>query len=369
MKKIKKLVVFAVIIAIAAGGVFIVKSKLSSNQKGKPSQANASKTAVNVQTAKETPKNLGDTYKATFEASKQGTVTSKLSAKIVSVTVENGQYVNEGDTIATLDDQDIQNNIKTAQAQLEVTQKQLDASNQQLNSAQVSMEKLKINLDDAQSNYDREKTLFESNAISQVELQTAEKTLNSAKADYDSGNASIQTATANVATAQANIDVQKTNLSKSQSDLNSTVIKAPISGVISNKNMTVGQMASSNTALAMVNDISSVYATIQIPQEKINTAKIGQETKVSIAGNDQAYDGNIEYIDATADPTSRVFNCKIKLTNSDKSLFPGIYGKVTLINDQSENVITVPVNSLTGSNGNYYIFINDNGKAKKQRLP
>ncbi|WP_315067730.1 efflux RND transporter periplasmic adaptor subunit [uncultured Clostridium sp.] len=353
MKKIKKIVIFAVVI-IAIVSAIVVKNKMPLNAKKLNVSTVVNKTSVEVQTTKTAEKNLGDTYKATLEAYQQGTVTSKLGAKIVSVPVENGQYVNAGDIIATLDDQDIQNNIKTAQAQIDVYEKQV-------NSSQVSLEKLKINVDDAQHNYDRQKTLFDSKAISQTDLEAAEKALNSAKADYDSGNASIDT-------ANANLEAQKVTLEKNQSDLANTVIKAPISGVISNESMNVGQMASSGTALATVNDISSVYATIQVPQEKISSIKIGQVATIAVDGSDETYNGTVQYMDSTADTTSRVFNVKVKIDNSDKSLLPGVYGTVTLVSEQTTDVITVPVNALVGSEDDYSVFVNNNGKAVKTKV-
>jgi multidrug efflux pump subunit AcrA (membrane-fusion protein) len=368
MKNVKKIVIYAVIIAVVIGGVVVARVKLSANAKSKTTQTVASKTSVEVQTAKTTEKNTGDTYKATLEAYQQGTVTSKISAKIVSIAVHDGQYVNAGDTIATLDDQDIQNEIKSAQASIAVNEKQEQASEQSLNSAQVAMESLKINVDDAQKNYDREKTLYDSKAVSETDLEAVEKTLNTAKAAYDSGNANIQTAQANIETAKANMQAQQVTLEKYQSDLANTVIKAPISGVISGKNMNVGQMAATGTVLATVNDISSVYATIQVPQEKISSVKEGQAATLAVDGNDQTYNGTVQTIDEAADATSRVFNVKVKIDNSDKSLLPGIYGKVTLVSDQTTDVITVPVNALVGNEGDYYVFINDNGTAKKTKV-
>lgn len=71
-------------------------------------------------------------------------MTSKIAAKIVSVLVENGQYVNAGDTIATLDDQDIQNSIKTAQAQIAVNEKQVEVAEQSLNVSQAALENIKL---------------------------------------------------------------------------------------------------------------------------------------------------------------------------------------------------------------------------------
>ncbi|GEP63640.1 RND transporter [Clostridium beijerinckii] len=368
MKNVKKIVIYAVIVIAVIGCAAVAKTKLFSAKKAETTAVAVSKTTVEAQIAKAEEKSLGDSYKATLEAYQQGIVTSKIAAKVVAVSIENGQYVNAGDTIATLDDQDIQNSIKTAQAQVEVSEQQVNSTQQQLNSSQVTLQKLQILMDDAQRNYDRQKTLFDGGAISKTDLESSEKALNTSKADYSSGLASIESAKASIESSKASLEAQKVNLQKAQSDLANTVIKAPISGVISDKVLNVGQMASQGAALAKVNDISSVYATIQVPQEKITGVKIGQAATITVDGNDKTYDGTIEAMDSAADATTRVFNCKVKIDNGDKSLLPGIFGKVQLISEEKAQVITVPISALAGNEGDYSVFLNDNGIAKKQKI-
>lgn len=353
MKSVKKIVLCAVIVIAVIGGI-IVKNNLSSSSKTANVSVSVSKTAVEVQSAKLTQKNSSDTYKATLEASEKGIITSKTSAKVLSVLVENGQYVKTGDTIVTLDAQDIQDDIAASESQLRVTQ-------EQLNSAQVSLKKLQITLDDAKRNYERQKNLYDKGGISKADFETAEKTLNTAQVDYEAGEVSIQS-------AQASIEVQKVSIANLQNNLNNTVITAPISGIISDKSVNVGQMASQGTELAKVNNISPIYATIQIPQEKINNVKIGQAATITLEGSDKSYSGTLQNINLSADTTSRVFECKIKLDNSDNLLYPGTFAKVELFNDQKSESITVPINALVGSEGDYSVFINDNGIAKKQKV-
>jgi len=353
MKNVKKIVIYAVIVIAVIGGIVGVR-KFTAAKNNVPTAVTASKIAVEAQDVKLVDKNSGDTYKATLEASEQGIVGSKLSAKVISISFENGQYVNAGDALIALDDQDIRNNIKVSESQIKVTE-------QQLSSAEVSLKKLKLNLDDVQRNYDRQKALYEKEAISQVDFLAAEKSLNSAQADYEAGNVSIET-------AKANIEAQKVSLANLQDSLNNTVIKAPISGVITGKSVSIGQMVSPGTALATVNNISAVYAKIQIPEDKINSVKIGQAATATVDGSDTSYNGIVQNIDLSADTSARVFNCKIKIDNSDKTLYPGIFGKVQLISGEKTQMVTVPINALVGSEGNYSVFINDNGKAKKQKV-
>lgn len=352
MKNVKKIVICAVVI-IAVIGAIVVKNNLSASKKAN-APTPVTQISVEAQNVKGVEKNSSDTYKATLEASEQGIINSKISARIISISVENGQYANVGDTIATLDSQDIRNNIEASESQLKVTE-------QQLASAEVSLKKLKTNLDEATRNYDRQKSLYEKGGISKADFEAVEKTLSNAQADYEAGNVSIQT-------AKANIDMQKVSLGNLQDNLNNTVIKAPISGVISEKTMNIGQMASAGTALAKVNNISSLYATIQIPQDKINNIKIGQPATVTLEGSDKTYSGTVQNIDLSADTTARVFNCKIKVDNTDNMLHPGVFAKVEVISDQKTEIITVPINALVGTEGDYSVFINDNGAAKKQKV-
>lgn len=365
MKKVRKIVIYALVVAFLLVGTFIVKF-ISSNSKTDNVMASENKLSVEVYKAELKDRMSGDTYKSTLEAYEQGIISSKISAKVTKVVVENGQYVNEGDTIAVLDDQDIQNSIKTATAQLEVNEKQVNSAEQQLNSTQTSLEKLKINLDDAQRNYDREKALFDAGAVSQSELDASEKTLNTSKADYNSGQANIEISKASIESAKASVEAQKVNIEKLQNDLNNVVIKAPISGVISEKNVNVGQIINQGAVLAKINDISYVFATIQVPQEKINDIKVGKPAEVTLEDNNTVHNGTLDSIDLSGDSTLRVFNCKIKMENSNKELLPGEYAKVNFSNTENNNkVITIPVSSLAGSEGDYYVFINDNGVASK----
>lgn len=365
MKKARKILIYALVVAVLLVGTFIVKF-ISSNSKTDNVMASENKLSVEVYKAELKDRMSGDTYKSTLEAYEQGIISSKISAKVTKVVVENGQYVNEGDTIAVLDDQDIQNSIKTATAQLEVNEKQVNSAEQQLNSTQTSLEKLKINVDDAQRNYDREKALFDAGAVSQSELDASEKTLNTSKADYNSGQANIEISKASIESAKASVEAQKVNIEKLQNDLNNVVIKAPISGVISEKNVNVGQIINQGAVLAKINDISYVFATIQVPQDKINDIKVGKPAEVTLEDNNTVHNGTLDSIDLSGDSTLRVFNCKIKMENSNKELLPGEYAKVNFSNTENNNkVITIPVSSLAGSEGDYYVFINDNGVASK----
>lgn len=356
MNKSRKIILYVTIAIMIVGGGVIAKNKLSSAEvKKETATVTSNKIAVEVTQAKIIQKNLGMTYKANLEPYQEGIISSKLSAKVTQVNIENGKYVSQGDTLIVLDNQDIKNQIESAQGQLKI-------SESQLNAAQVSLQKLQTNLDNAQRTYDRKKTLFEQGAIAKTEFEDAETAVKNAKVDLDTANANIET-------SKSNIDLAKINISNLQENLDNTTIKAPFSGVIEGKNVSVGQMASAGVVLAKINDISSVYATIQVKQEDINNIKVNQAAKITVdGGEEKSYDGKVKSIDAAADIAARVFTCKIQIDNSDKSLYPGIFAKAQLVNETNTEVLALPLQSLAGNEGDYHVLVNDNNVAKKKKV-
>jgi len=292
-------------------------------------------------------------YTASLEASEEGIVSGKVGGKVVQVMFENGNYVSQGDPLIKLDDQEIRNNIASSQAKLK-------ASESQLVSSQKGLQKMQLNVEDAQRTYDRTKELFDGGAISKVELESSETTLRNAKIDLETEKAIIETAKANVMTDQ--IDLK--NLTES---LTNTTINAPISGVLDEKSVNLGQYANMGLALGKVKNISPIYAVIQVDQNDISFLKLGQSAKVKVGGNEgKEYDGIMKSIEVSADTTSRVIKCKVQVDNQDQSLRPGMYANVDIVGNLKAEVIAVPMEGLSGNHGNYTVFVNDKGIARQR---
>lgn len=357
MKKVKKIVLYSVISLIIIGGISVGRSKVFSEGNKKDNSkvtVASSKTTVQVQQAKTIEKDSGVSYKATLEAFEEGIVSSKTSGKVSRILFENGKSVSQGDPLIVLDDTDIRNQLRSAESQLKVSQSQLSSS-------ELALQKLQTGVENAQRNYDRTKSLFDQGAVAKVDFENAETTLKNAKTDYDSGQASIEISNASIESAQVSID----NL---QNSLNDMVIKAPISGVMDGKTVSLGQMASPGAVLAKVDNTSSIYAVIQVEQENIKNIQIGQKALVKINGDDKAYEGVVNRIDASADPNARVFSCKIQLDNKNNSLHPGVFANAQIVSNEKVQVIAIPIEALGGNEGQYYVFVSDNGVAKKHTV-
>lgn len=370
MIKRKKLI--CVMIALVAVGTISVGIRtFSSKAKNNSAISTTNMNKVTVKAIKAITGTVADSasFNASLEASEEGTISNKVGGKVVQVSFEDGQSVSAGQALIKLDDTDIKNSIKSSEAQVAAAEAQLNSAESSANSSQIGISKQQTNLETAQRNYDRTKTLYDQGAETKVNLEAAESQLKNAQTD-------LQTAQANAQSSSLSAEAQRANIQKSQTDLNTqreslqnTVVTAPIGGVISGKNVTVGQYISPGTAIGKVQNISSINAVIQVKDSDLSYVKVGAKAKLKLSDKDsEEYEGVVKSIDGAADPTARVFKCKIQIDNKGGKLKPGVFGKIKIATDENKKAITLPLKAIGGSEGKYYAFINNNGVAKKQNI-
>ena len=333
-----------VIISMAVLVVLITGVTVLGNQEGaSPAEIKQvnNKVYVKVQQVNFIKKTAGIEFKASLEASEEGIVSSKVGGKVVQILFEEGKYIHQGEPLVKLDEKEARNNLRAAESQLSV--------------AQASLTSAEVNLESEQGNFNRLKVLFENNGIAKVELVNAETALKVAKANLDAQKA-------NVLTSQVNVESLTDSLSY-------TTISAPISGVMDEKSVSLGQNVDSGTILGKVINISPINAVIEVTQTNLDYIKVGQKAKVKIGESDaKAHDGTLKNIDVSADPSSRVFKGKIQLDNPDQILKPGSFAKAEIVNDQKVEIATVPLAALAGNEGSSYVYVNDQGIARKRSV-
>lgn len=360
------------IIAVVIAGIFAIgmKSLYGGIKKNTSvSAANVNKVSVKVTKAETSTIASDASFKATLEASEEGTVSNKTGGKVVEVSFENGQIVSAGQTLARIDDTDIKNSIKSSEAQLASSQAQLQATQSTYNATLIGLSKPQSNLENAQRSYDRTKALFDQGACSKVDFENVETALKTAQTDLETAKANAEASRLSIETQKANIQASQTSLNTLMDSLKNTAITAPIGGIMDGKNVTVGQFVNVGTVLGKVKNISPIYAVIDVKESDLSYLKIGTNAKFKLNGSDSTeYDGVVKNIDGAADATSRTFKCKIEFDNKDGKLKPGVFGNIKIATDENKRSIALPLKALVGSEGNYYVFINNNGIAKKQNV-
>ncbi len=277
------------------------------------------------------------TYDATLSVGEEGVVGADVPGKVVQILFNEGDTVQKGTSLIVLNSQDITDQLQAAQAQLEAVQ--------------ASLPKAEANVAISQRNYNNAQALFEAGAVSSNDFSDAETALKVAKAD-------LNTLKSNIIAAQSGVD-------RLQHNLDNMVIKAPLGGVVEEKNVAVGAYVAPGVPLAMVKNTSTIQALIRIPQEDVAKIKVGQQAKVRVSGDNQEYHGTVSYISATASMASRTFMAKVDVPNKDYQLKSGIYANVDIVSDSEVSLLVIPLQAVAGSEGSYYVFTDDNGMARR----
>lgn len=316
----KKIVIIAVIlIVVLFTGVNIFAEKPSDGL-----EVSDNIVAVETDTAKLANSLGGLIYKANLNPAEAASVSSGVSGQVMQISFENGDIVSQGQPLAYLDDKDLQIQLRTAQ---------------------IDLSKLELSLDSAKSDYDIAVQLYAEGACSKTSYEAAMRAYKA---------------------AQANVQLVQVNIQNITNSLNDCIIKAPIAGEISGKDISLGQYLNPGAVIATVNNNKTIKAEIQLMQEDLRKVAAGQEVILRLDKNaGTEYKGIVETIAASANSQTRAFDCLVRVDNAGGALNSGTFGYVEIQSKDKAQVLTVPMKAVAGTEGNYSVFTIENGIAHR----
>lgn len=254
-------------------------------------------------------------------------VSAMIGGQVVKVFAEDTAYVHAGDILAQIDDRDAQ--IAMAQAQADLTKvkrqfgqtqansgaldSQIQATNDAIQSQRAQVVKAQADVDKAQADFKRREVLNASGAISKEEYATSKNALNTAKANLSVAEAGLQQAVSNQKVAQSNLEANnalikgttqdttpdvlaaQAKLAQAQLNLERTVIRAPIEGIVTNRNVQVGQVIAAGQSLMLVVPINQLYVDANFKESQLAVVKVGQTVTLTsdLYGSDIVYHGKV----------------------------------------------------------------------------
>lgn len=254
-------------------------------------------------------------------------ITSMVSGQVAQVVVKDTQTVHRGDVLVRIDDRDAK--IALAQAEAELAKakrqyKQTAANSSSLNSQVVvradEINSAKAQVAQAQADYDkaalelnRRAQLAAFGAVSKEELTKAQSAVETAKAGLELAKAGLaqasssrkaaeSTLAANEAliqgvseTSTPDVQVAQAHVEQAQLDLERTVIRAPVDGVITRRNIQVGQRVAPGTSMMMIVPLNDLYVDANFKESQLKKVRPGQAVTLTsdLYGDDVEYHGKV----------------------------------------------------------------------------
>lgn len=251
-------------------------------------------------------------YETTDDAQVDGNISpvvARVGGYVEKILFKDNQHVNAGDTLVILDDRDYLIKLEQAEANLKSVKTQVGVSQSHVGSMQANVPPAEANVAAIQAklwkidqDFTRYKNLLEGQAITQsqfdaikAEKEAAEAQLAAAKTQVAAVNKQVRATREQVAAAKSEIATAQAAVDFAKLQLTYTVITAPVSGVVSQRNIQVGQLVQPGQDMfAIVND-SSIYVTANFKETKLSEMHIGQPVDIHVdAYPDHKFIGEVE---------------------------------------------------------------------------
>lgn len=311
-------------------------------------------------------------YSASIRPSSQVEVAFKVGGYVESIkSVAEGRHIQAGDIVqkgavlAQLRQSDYAAKVNEAKSQQGEAHSALDTNNAQLKEAITSVETSRAQLKDSEASYERAKldferadALFATQSITKPDYDAAKERFEVTKAKLNAARAQLAVAEAKVNTAKYQIGAAESRLKTMEATvytasipLGDAQLRAPMSAVVIERKIEVGQLVSTGTAAFVLADVSSVKAAFGVPDLALQNFKLGDTlTMTTDAVPGTEFSGHISRISPAADQSSRVFDVEVTIPNSQGLLKPGMVASMT-VNETgtSTEVPVVPLTAVTRS--------------------
>jgi membrane fusion protein (multidrug efflux system) len=230
------------------------------------------------------------------------------SGKITDIFFKEGTHVEKGELLAKINDAPLQADLRKKQAQVKLMQDRLF----------------------------RAKALLEKEAVSKEAFQEAEANLAALEAEIEGVEAQIE----------------------------QTELRAPFSGIIGLRQVSVGAYATTTTEVATLTKTAPLKVEFNVPERYAGMLPEGTELTFTAEGDLTTRNAKVYASDSRVDPETRTFAIRAIYPNADGKLIPGRYVNVNLVTQRFDNTLAVPSEAIVSEMGIDKVFVCKNGKAQ-----
>jgi membrane fusion protein (multidrug efflux system) len=272
-------------------------------------------TPVPVEVAHPFREDIYATYSATatITSDKDAPVVARVAGEVIELLVEEGQYVEEGQVLARLDAERLRLEMLAARA----------------------------NLEQARTEYERNVDLSERGLISESMFDSLQYDLKALEATYELRSL----------------------------EYGYSSIRAPISGIVTVREVKPGQHLAVNDVAFRITDTSELVAYLQIPQTELAKFSAGHSASIEVASMPgQAVTATIARISPTIDTRNGTFRATAIINNDAGELAPGMFGRFTIAYEEHIDALIVPTEALINEDDESSVYVVNDGEVVRRKV-
>ncbi|MEQ1757446.1 MAG: efflux RND transporter periplasmic adaptor subunit [Vicinamibacterales bacterium] len=257
-------------------------------------------------------------------------VVPRTAGRLQEVNVRLGDQVTRGQRIAKIEDQEVQEQVRQAEAAFEVSR--------------ATIRQRDADLSLAKTNVERARSLFQRQLLPQ-------QTLDDNEARYQSAIAQLDLSRAQNNQSQARLDELKITLAN-------TNILAPVDGFVARRAVDPGAFVGQNAPVVDVVDIRRVRLVVNVVEKDLKQIRVGDQALVNVdAFPGETFSGRIARVAPVLDATTRTSPIELEIPNPGYRLKPGMYARVSITTNNKQDALVVPAASVVDINGRRGVYL------------
>lgn len=342
MRASRALGIALVAVAVAAGGVYWVR--LGSDAK-----------ALAWQTARVERGSLIAAVSATGSITPVASVSvgSQVSGLIQQVLVDFNHEVRQGDIIARLDPETFRHRVRQAEADLDAARAQVLVQQSQVNARRADIQRVEVSMGEARRDAERKSDLHRRGFISVAERDRAESLVRTTEQDLLTARAALEVALAQVKNSEAIVNQREAALDASRVDLERTVIRSPVDGVVIKRSIDAGQTVAASLQapelFVIARNLRDMQVDTSIDESDITRIRPGLVASFTVdAFPGRNFEGRVEQVRKAAQNVQNVITyvVVVRFANNDGSLLPGMTANVRIVTERRDDILKVANSAL-----------------------
>lgn len=339
------------VLSLAGGSAFFLAAGCSKVEKEKEPVV-----TVQITPAKQEAISQIISAEAVVYPLEQATIAPKITAPITEFKVQRGSRVKKGQLLAVLENKDLAGQAEASKGNFEQADAgyitSVDATiPQQVQRAELDAAAAKAAFDAQQKVYDSRKELFQQGALPQRELDAAAVGLAQAR----SANEMAQKQLADLRrlgkeqalkSAHGSRSSAEGQMRTAEAQLGYSQIRSPIDGVVTDRPLFAGDLATANQPILTVMSLSRLIAKSHIPQAEAATLKVGDAAELTVPGLDEPVKGRVTLVSPALDPGSTTIEVWVEALKPSAALKPGMTVQVAMTAKTVKNAIVVQANAI-----------------------
>jgi HlyD family secretion protein len=324
--------------------------------------------SVQVQPAKRATISETVSTEAVVYPIEQAVITPKITSTIKSFEVQRGSRVHKGQLLAVLENADLaaaadQSKGEFRQAEAGYATTTEASLPQELQKASLDASAAKSAWDAQQKAYDSRKNLFEQGALPRRELDAAEVALAQARTQYEVAQRQLDDLKRigqqqSLKSASGQLDAAKGKYRGAQAQLSYSEIRSPIDGVVTDRPLYPGELATANVPLLTVMNTSHLIAKAHVSQTEAALLKVSDDAEVTVPGTNEALKARVQLVSPAVDPGSTTIEVWFEVVKPTSALRPGITVAVSATVNTSKDALVIPLSAVfKNADGSEYVLL------------